>query len=217
MSEHDRHDLEAELLRRAQAGDDAAIRELLRLWQPSLESIARSFNRRHSRLDFDTHDLVSTTIRRMLRIDPDAIGDSSGSTLLSRILRDAYVDKVRGEVGRRRRQAEAVRRAPSADDRAPAHELEPSEVPRELAPEEWELVLLWKQGLSWSQISEHLGVPSETARRRWHRLMRRLREQRPARSDAEASASEFDREATQEGDPPFDPTVDRDPPPDRPA
>jgi len=218
MTSFGERDSEAELLRRAQAGDDAAIEELLRRWQPSLESIARSLHRRHARLGFDTHDLVSTTFRRLLRIGPGAIGESSGRSLLARILRSAYVDKVRDEVGRRRRQAEAVRRVQSAAPSEPTIERNPAAVSQHMAPGDWELVLLWKQGLSWIQIGEHLGIPDDTARARWHRLMKRLRERPPSkRRDAEALESKDAGAASPEADPPCDPTEGQDPADDRAA
>lgn len=180
MKPPQRDPMEADLLRRAQAGDEEALVALLRLWQPALESIARTLHRRHARLGFDTHDLVATAIRRLLHLGAGQVGDATGRVALSRILRSAYVDKVREEVSRRRRQAEAIRAAPPRQD-APTP---PAEVPAGLSADDWELVLLWKQGLSWAQIGEHLGIPLNTARKRWHRLMSRLR-QRQSRRAAE--------------------------------
>lgn len=241
-----RDPMEAELLRRAQSGEEEALVALLRLWQPALESIARTLHRRHARLGFDTHDLVATAIRRLLHLGGGQVGDTTGREALGRILRSAYVDKVREEVSRRRRQAEALRAAPSQQN-APTP---PAEVPAGLSADDWELVLLWKQGLSWAQIGEHLGIPPNTARKRWHRLMYRLRQRQTRRAaeldqagappvqdsgertlppdrssratrtsspDAEASSSPDDPEAPRSEDPPSDRAADRDPRPDPPA
>lgn len=213
MSAPQRDPMEADLLRRAQAGDEDAIGDLLRLWQPSLEAIARTLHRRHTRLGFDTHDLVATTIRRILQVGGGTVGEAAGREALGRILRSAYIDKVREEMSRRRRQAEALRAAPQRHD-APTI---PAEVPAGMTADDWELVLLWKQGLSWSQIGAHLGIPHATARKRWHRLMRRLRVRRPTRSGEAASASPDDPAAPPGGDPPSDRAGDHDPPRDPPV
>lgn len=217
MSDPAHGESEDALLRRAQAGDDEALGALLQRWQPSLEGIARSLHRRNARLGFDTHDLVATTIRRLLRIGPGNVREAAGRALLRRILRGAYVDKVRDEVSRRRRQAEAIRSAPASRPDAA-----PRDVPGEMHADEWELILLWKQGLSWAQIGAHLAIPPETARRRWHRLMARLRNRRAARPEGGrertvASDPESAPEETRAEDRSSDRVEDRDRPPGPPG
>jgi len=203
---------EAELVRRARAGDQEALASLLRLWQPSLESIARALLRRHGPLGFETHDLVATSIRRLLGGRGVSLGGDSDLGLLQHILREVYAEKVRGEIRRRRRETESVH----SRDPAERGGL-PEEWSRGLAPEEWELVLLWKQGLSWAQISEHLGVPAETARKRWHRLMRRLREKSTPSTESAASESARDPSVAREEDRSCDRAEDRGPPRDPPG
>lgn len=204
---------EDELLRRAQQGDEEALDRLLRLWQPSLEAIARSLNRRHARLGFDTHDLVATTIRRLLNIGPGGIKDAAGRALLRRIVQRVHIDKLREETARQRRETEVMRAMPERRvDAEPPHGVDLEAAPT--TPEEWELVLLWKQGLSWTQISEHLGVSIDAARRRWHRLMHRLRVRRDPGADAGASELPDDPEGPRAGDPPSGRAAGRDPPDD---
>ncbi len=203
---------EAELVRRARAGDSEALAALLRLWQPSLEAIARALQRRYGRMGFDTHDLVATSIRRLLRGGHAGLQDDADAGLLHHILRDSFTEKVRGELRRRRRETASVQ-AQDRRDASPA----PIDLPRSMSPEEWELVLLWKQGLSWTQIAEQLAVPLETARKRWHRLMRRLRERGDPTRDEGASESESATGDAPGADPPSDRAADPGPPSDPPA
>lgn len=203
---------EAELIRRARGGDQEALAQLLRLWQPSLESIARALQRRHGRLGFETHDLVQTSIRRLLGGRGVSLENDSDLGLLQHILREVYAEKVRGEMRRRRRETASVQ----GKEQHELHDI-PEEWQHGLNPEEWELVLLWKQGMSWAQISTHLGIPAETARKRWHRLMRRLRERASPSTDAAASESGSDPSGARGEDPPFDRAAGPDPPPDPPA
>lgn len=216
MSAFGDRDIEAQLLRRAQGGDDAAIEELLRRWQPALVKIARALNRRHARLGFDTHDLVSTTFRRLLRIGTGAIANPDGRKLLATILRDAYADKVRDAKGRQRREAEAARLASPAREPTPPggdagfNEVLPTGMQRDIDPDDWALIMLWKQGHSWAQIGQTLQLTPETARARWHRLMRRLRETRSPKGPSGASASARDSEAPRAEDRSSDQAEDRD-------
>lgn len=215
---------EAHLVRRAREGDAEALAELMRFWQPALEQIARSLHRRYGRLGFDTHDLVATSIRRLLRRRGGAGAEERDLAFLHHILRDAYSEKARAELRRRRHESAAAReRRWSHGDPSPPTPLLPSERHADgrwlkgVTPDDWELVLLWKQGLSWSQIGEHLDVPPETARKRWHRMLRRLREQRreAEATGGEASVSGSPAPPSESGSP--DQAADPGPPPDRAA
>jgi len=207
---------ERELIRRAKEGDADAISGLLQQWQPALEGIARSLHRRYGRLGFDTHDLVATSIRRLLRNRAGVPADERDLAFLQHILRDAYSEKARMELRRRRHETAAHREhshaepAPEPITTAPAEQSLPADWSPRATPEEWELVLLWKQGLSWEQIGAHLEVPAETARKRWHRLIRQIREREGSKLARAGEASPGASPAPPSADPPSDRAADRD-------
>ncbi|MFO0895446.1 MAG: sigma-70 family RNA polymerase sigma factor [Phycisphaerales bacterium] len=168
---------EAELLRRARRGDTAAFTALLDMWRPALERIARRLLSRHGRMGFDTGDLVQTTLLRAIQRLPEAQSDQF-SPLLATMMRGLWIDKLREATARQRHEAEvagarAGAEVPSPAD-APAHDAE--NLRSATGPEDWSLLMMWKEGISYRAMGEALGISADAAKARLHRLLFRIRD-----------------------------------------
>ena len=163
----------AQLLRRAQQGDEHALDDLLSRYRPRLRQWASGRLPRWARDIADTNDLVQETLLRTFKRIETIDAERSGG--LQAYLRQAVMNAIRDELRRAHR-----RPAPSPlDSGRPAHEPSPLEVAigqeaseryeralAALAPHEREaLVARIELGFDYQELAELLGKPSANAAR----------------------------------------------------
>jgi RNA polymerase sigma-70 factor (ECF subfamily) len=163
---------DTELAREAARGDHAAFHELVDRHGKALFRSAVSLAPTRS----DAEDLVQETFASAYKSLPAFDGRSSVRTWLTRILIRRAADAWRA--GRNRRQnvtldavEPATAKRTSVDQR-----LDLAAVLERLEPSHREVIVLREmQGLSYSEIAEHLNVPQGTVESRLHRARAELR------------------------------------------
>ena len=166
-------DVTADLLARAQAGDEQALDHLFERHIPVLKRWASGRLPRWARQIADTSDLVQETVIATLRNLPSF--EARGEGALQGYLRQALINRVRNEMRRA-----LTRPAPAEIDSALAHEgTSPLEAAigsqtldryeaalARLTGDEREAVITRVEfGLSYAEVAEALGKPSADAAR----------------------------------------------------
>lgn len=175
----------AEVIRRAQAGDRAALNELTRLIRPQVErQLAR-----YPVSDEDRLDLVQSTLLQVVRTLGSFRGDSSFTTWLFRVTANEALMLMRSQRRQRARIVEGldfeelgllptVRSTVSEDDAASRAEREAHvrEALGEL-PEDYRDVVVahYHEDLGLQEIARKLSVSESAVRSRLHRARVRLR------------------------------------------
>lgn len=177
-SEEETHDVGGpttiELLRRAQAGDRAAVDCLLERYRPRLRRWASGRLPRYARELLDTDDLIQETFMRTAgRLETfEARGEGAFAAYLRQVLRNRIADELRRL--ERRPAARTSFDEERADDRAsPLEEAIGREavgsyergLERLDAGEREAIVLRIELGLAWAEVAEALGKPSADAAR----------------------------------------------------
>lgn len=175
----------AEVIRRAQAGDRAALNELTRLIRPQVE---RQLSR-YPVSDEDRLDLVQSTLLQVVRTLGSFRGDSSFTTWLFRVTANEALMLMRSQRRQRARIVEGldfeelgllptVRSTVSEDDAASRAEREAHvrEALGEL-PEDYRDVVVahYHEDLGLQEIARKLSVSESAVRSRLHRARVRLR------------------------------------------
>lgn len=175
----------ADVIRRAQAGDRAALNELTRLIRPQVErQLAR-----YPVSDEDRLDLVQSTLLQVVRTLGSFRGDSSFTTWLFRVTANEALMLMRSQRRQRARIVEGldfeelgllptVRSTVSEDDAASRAEREAHvrEALGEL-PEDYRDVVVahYHEDLGLQEIARKLSVSESAVRSRLHRARVRLR------------------------------------------
>lgn len=166
---------EAELLRRARGGDQAACREIVERFGPGLLRLARSLVGQPA----DAEDVVQETLSAAFRTLRSFEERASIKTWLSRIL---LRQAARSHRARYRREAGALDLTGQAEPAAPAADgsadigIDVRSALAELSTEHREVLVLREyQGLSYTEIAEVLGVPMGTVESRIHRARQELK------------------------------------------
>lgn len=178
---------DAALVERARAGDEGAVRTLVRRHNRRLFRVARGVLRD----DAEAEDVVQETYVRAFINLSRFRGDSGIATWLTRIALNEALGRLR-----RRRPSEdlaAISELPADDPRIVAFPSPPEPTPEAEAgraqvrslleplidelPPDFRVVLILRdvEGMTTEETAEHLGVRPETAKTRLHRARRLLR------------------------------------------
>ena len=183
------HEL-SDFLRRIQAGDDGAARELLDLYEAEVRLVVRRQLPRLLRSRFDSLDFLQSvwgSFFRRMRTAPTEFEDSRHLVaFLARAAKNKVIDEYRRAASRKhnmhreeplwldgRRPRDVPDPIDSPSEVAQAHEVLVRL--RELMPEERRTILELKaQGLSSKDIGERLGISERTVQRVLEELRRRM-------------------------------------------
>jgi RNA polymerase sigma-70 factor (ECF subfamily) len=164
---------------RAQAGDLAALDQLLREMLPWLFFIARAALRN----DADAWDVVQETVLRLYQglatFNPRK---GSARTWAGRIARNQIIDLIRAQTRRRQEPLDNHDLGSNRDDPATAAEVEESRIAVTQAlnslraADRTAIVLRYDGGLSYDELGHALQVPVGTAATRIHRGIKLLRD-----------------------------------------
>ncbi|MBC7836083.1 MAG: sigma-70 family RNA polymerase sigma factor [Phycisphaerales bacterium] len=176
------------LASRMRSGDREAVAAFVSEYGPLIRRRVRGKLSAATRRLFDSQEILSTLSRRLdLYVRAGRLEATSESQLWALVFKmadAALIDKVR--VTQRLRSVEGedsplaaamlARFDRSARRSSDGPEFELDELLRSLpTAADRQLLSLWLLGNSLKVIGEHLGVPADTARQRWHTLRERLR------------------------------------------
>jgi RNA polymerase sigma-70 factor (ECF subfamily) len=180
----------ADFLKRIQAGDEGAARELLQRFEPEVRLVVRRQLPRLLRSRFDSLDFLQSVWGSFFRRMRDAPTDFEDSRHLVAFLARAAKNKVIDEYRRAASLKNDMHREEPlwGDGRRPKEVADPIDSPSEVAqahevfdrlhallPEERRTMLELKaQGLSSKDIGERLGVSERTVQRVLEELRRRM-------------------------------------------
>ena len=180
----------SDFLRRIQAGDDGAARELLNRYEAEVRLVVRRQLPRLLRSRFDSLDFLQSvwgSFFRRMRTAPTEFEDSRHLVaFLARAAKNKVIDEYRRAASRKhnmhreeplwldgRRPRDVPDPIDSPSEVAQAHEVLVRL--RELMPEERRTILELKaQGLSSKDIGERLGISERTVQRVLEELRRRM-------------------------------------------
>ncbi len=194
--------LEADLVRRARAGDEAAVREL---FERHVEDLRRRVRRRIpvlARRNVSGSDVIQEAyLAAFLGLAHfEDRGEGSFGKWLAGILDHKIRDEVRRYLGTEKRAAEEVATDAASipsRQRTPSSQAEASEDLERLrrsmdrlAPADREILdLVHRQGLKFTEAAERLGITPDAARMRHGRALSRVAEQMKEGGAKEDSAS----------------------------
>ncbi len=179
-----------EFLRRIQAGDESAARELLRRFEAEVRLVVRRQLPRLLRSRFDSLDFLQSvwgSFFRRMRTAPTEFEDSRHLVaFLARAAKNKVIDEYRRAASRKQdmhreeplwgdglRPRDVPDPADSPSEVAQAHEVLVRL--RELMPEDRQAILEMKaEGLSSKDIGERLGISERTVQRVLEELRRRM-------------------------------------------
>jgi RNA polymerase sigma-70 factor (ECF subfamily) len=180
----------ADFLKRIQAGDEGAARELLQRFEPEVRLVVRRQLPRLLRSRFDSLDFLQSVWGSFFRRMRDAPTDFEDSRHLVAFLARAAKNKVIDEYRRAASLKNDMHREEPlwGDGRRPKEVADPIDSPSEVAqahevfdrlhsllPEERRTILdLKAQGLSSKDIGDRLGVSERTVQRVLEELRRRM-------------------------------------------
>jgi RNA polymerase sigma factor (sigma-70 family) len=180
----------ADFLKRIQAGDESAARELLQRYEPEVRLVVRRQLPRLLRSRFDSLDFLQSVWGSFFRRMRDAPTDFEDSRHLVAFLARAAKNKVIDEYRRAASLKNDMHREEPlwGDGRRPKEVADPIDSPSEVAqahevfdrlhallPEERKTMLELKaEGLSSKDIGERLGVSERTVQRVLEELRRRM-------------------------------------------
>jgi len=180
----------ADFLKRIQAGDEGAARELLQRFEPEVRLVVRRQLPRLLRSRFDSLDFLQSVWGSFFRRMRDAPTDFEDSRHLVAFLARAAKNKVIDEYRRAASLKNDMHREEPlwGDGRRPKEVADPIDSPSEVAqahevfdrlhallPEERRTILdLKAEGLSSKDIGERLGVSERTVQRVLEELRRRM-------------------------------------------
>ncbi len=176
-----------ELLNRARTGDDRAAEELVTRFSPHLQRIVRRSLNRKMRTKFDSQDFLQAVWASFfadLRDDLDCQGLEDVAAYLGAMARYKTIDEVRRRLGTLKYAGHDEQTLPDSTD--PAVSDEPTASQWAIARESWEQLTdgrtdrsvqifdLRRQGGSFVEIAEKLGLNERTVRRVVERAERRM-------------------------------------------
>ena len=172
--------------RSAPAGHDEmrAAREQLSDAIPAIARRIRSLRRQDSDWSMRTSELMSSTVRRVLRSTDGGAQEMTKRSfwgLVETIVRHMLIDHFRRNGVRRmvmqRLRDEAQSGASGAATAADVAESEDAaaQLIRSLSEDERALLQLRMRGLAWRDVAQSLGITEEAARQRWSALRRKAR------------------------------------------
>jgi RNA polymerase sigma factor (sigma-70 family) len=175
-----------ELLRRIQAGDEAAVAEFLRLYEPHVRRVVRARLRiPGARRVSDSSDLCQVVLASVLVGSAlgryDVADTEAMKKLLARIAANRVIDLVRRPefrrpvvpVGDGSDGVEVVARTPGPTSQVALHELI-QKADRLLTEGERPIAELRKEGLTWEEIGQRLGKSADAVRKSLDRATRRI-------------------------------------------
>ncbi|MFK7822069.1 MAG: RNA polymerase sigma factor [Planctomycetaceae bacterium] len=180
----------AELMKRTRAGDEAAARELVRLYEPEIRRAARvRLTDPRLRRVVDSIDICQSVFGRFFRSATSGSFEMEKPEQLLGLLVTMTRNRV---IDEHRRQTAQKRKAGSDDEYAFPAELAAggdgprtvaaarellAEIRSRLTPDELSIAELRTAGQSWQEVSEELGEPAEALRKRLERALARVRDE----------------------------------------
>lgn len=177
------------LMARTRAGDEAAARELVRLYEPEIRRAARvRLTDPRLRRVVDSMDICQSVFGRFFK-------SAAGGTfelekpeqllgLLVTMTRNRVIDEHRRQTAQKRKTAdddgaavdpqEVAMEGPGPRTQAAARELL-TDIRERLKPEELVIADLRTGGSSWQEIENTLGEPADALRKRLERALARVR------------------------------------------
>lgn len=173
-----------DLLKKAQAGDKAAFKELIKPYMPRLYGLAYQLTQRYE----EANDVAQETIIKAYRSIANFRGDSEVFTWLSRILRNTVLDEVKRAVNR---YEEATETLPEVLDNSLEKDQEHRELQglvgeaiQELSPKLKDPLVMYDiEGYSYEEIASILEINVGTVKSRLSRARETLRQKLGARRE----------------------------------
>ncbi|ANI28609.1 RNA polymerase sigma factor [Yersinia entomophaga] len=169
-----------ELLEAIGKGDQAAFERLYRLTSPRLFAVALRMLRNHARAEEVLHDCFITVLSQAINYNPSL---SSPLTWLTHIVRNRAIDLMRGNDNRLQGWDEDEADNLADDAPSPVSQLQQSSEAKRLehcmaylpAEQRQSIMLAYYQGLSHSEVSEHLQQPLGTVKSWIRRALEHLK------------------------------------------
>jgi RNA polymerase sigma-70 factor (ECF subfamily) len=176
------------LLDRIRTGDQQAATELVRRYEPSLRRVVRlRLRNRQLRRIIDSSDICQAVLLRFFvrvatgpyDIDlPEQVLKLLATMARTQVVNEALRQQAAKRDYRRLAEARAVERDTPAPGSSPSEHAAAAELLEKarhlLAPDEWQLLQLRKEGREWAEIARQLGGTAEGLRKQLARAVARV-------------------------------------------